>query len=48
MLALFGLTPLLAAQDKATDPKIVKFDELKKAIAEQKGKVLVIDFWADT
>jgi thiol-disulfide isomerase/thioredoxin len=35
-------------QPPSTEPRIVKFDELKKAITEQKGKVVVVDLWSDT
>jgi hypothetical protein len=30
-----------------TDPKVVKLPELINAIKAHKGKVVVIDFWAD-
>jgi len=53
-LALLGL--LLAVAPSPADPKdeekvelkVVKYDELTKLIADQKGKVIVVDFWADT
>lgn len=32
--------------EEAIDVKIVKLDGLKKAIADQKGKIVVVDFWA--
>lgn len=38
----------LAAQDKSTTvPKIVKFPELVQAIQAHKGRVVVVDFWAN-
>jgi hypothetical protein len=40
--------PVRAADDKDTAPKVVRFDELKRAITDQKGKVLVVDIWSDT
>lgn len=50
LLLLGGL--LLAPDDsasKAVAPaKIVKFDELVKALAAHKGKIVVVDFWADS
>jgi hypothetical protein len=36
------------ADDKDTTPKLVKLNELIAAIKEHKGKVVVVDFWADT
>ena len=35
-------------KDGKVDLKVVKYDDLTKAIAQFKGKVLVIDFWQDT
>jgi thiol:disulfide interchange protein len=40
--------PAAEKETKEVQPKIVKLDELKKAITDQKGKVVVVDFWADT
>jgi thiol-disulfide isomerase/thioredoxin len=34
--------------DRFFTPKPVTIDELKKFIAEQKGKVLILDLWSDT
>jgi len=34
------------AQDKV-DVKVVKYDDLTATIKKLKGKVIVIDFWAD-
>jgi hypothetical protein len=34
------------AQDKV-DVKVVKYDDLTTTIKKLKGKVIVIDFWAD-
>ena len=33
---------------KETTPKLVKFDQLIAALKDAKGKVVVVDFWADT
>jgi hypothetical protein len=42
----------LMAADKANDPKIdlrvVKYDDLEKSIAGHKGKIVIVDYWADT
>ncbi len=43
---ILAASPALAA-DKV-EIKQIKYDELTKLIAAQKGKVVVIDFWADT
>jgi hypothetical protein len=47
-LGLLGLAPAVLAQDDKVTLKVVKYDELAKMIGAQKGKVVVIDFWADT
>jgi thiol:disulfide interchange protein len=43
---------LSIGQDQAgadeVDVKVVKYDALGKAIKEHKGKIVVVDFWADT
>jgi hypothetical protein len=39
--------PSLAGEDKV-ELKLLKYDDLAKLIADQKGKVVVVDFWADT
>src|SRR5262245_15414996 len=39
------LPAALRAEDKI-EIKVVKFDGLEKAIADAKGKVVVVDFWA--
>lgn len=46
-LALLALAPSSFGEDKVT-LKLVKYDDLIKTIADQKGKVVVIDFWSDT
>jgi hypothetical protein len=46
-LVLLLAIPLSAEPPKAVQPKIVKIDGLIAAIKEQKGKVVVVDFWAD-
>jgi hypothetical protein len=49
--ALIFSSVLLAA-DKADEPKVelrvVKYDEMGKTIKDFKGKIVVVDFWADT
>lgn len=50
VVALIGLclvAPLWAG-DGNVKLKLVKYDELKTLLADKKGKVVVIDFWADT
>ncbi len=37
-----------AADKDDTTPKLVKFNELIDAIKQHKGKVVVVDLWADT
>lgn len=50
-LVMLG-TGLVNAADKPAgakvDVKVVKLDPLKDLIRQQKGKVVVVDFWADT
>ncbi|MCS7159833.1 MAG: hypothetical protein RMJ19_05115 [Gemmatales bacterium] len=42
------LTAWAAAQEKPTPTlKIVKFPELVKAIESHRGRVVVVDFWAN-
>jgi hypothetical protein len=55
-LAVPALLLAVQARTSAGDPKdqskvdlkVVKYDELKEAIKKFKGKVVVVDFWADT
>ena len=50
-LGLFGLLYLAvpaSAGDGQVTLKLVKYDELKRLLVDKKGKVVVIDFWADT
>lgn len=47
-IALFCLVAPAWAGDGKVGLKQVKYDELTKLIADQKGKVVVVDFWADT
>ena len=56
-LALFGLAAALIAgslgavenEDKANvELKVVKYNDLCKEVIGLKGKVVVVDFWADT
>ena len=44
--ALFVLAGPAFAQDKV-EVKVAKYDELATTIKKLKGKVIVIDFWAD-
>jgi thiol-disulfide isomerase/thioredoxin len=44
VLVLAGCSP--AAETPGVEVKEVKFDELDKAVADRKGKVVVVDFWA--
>ena len=51
--ALLGLALAFSASHAepskdGVELKLVKYTELAKLIASQKGKVVVIDFWADT
>jgi hypothetical protein len=46
-LVLLVLLPSCFGEEKVT-LKLVKYDDLIKTIADQKGKVVVIDFWSDT
>jgi thiol-disulfide isomerase/thioredoxin len=53
ILACAGLLAVVALASRAADEPAktvavseVKFDELDKAIADKKGKVVVVDFWA--
>jgi hypothetical protein len=50
-IGLIGLLCLIGpsrAEESKVELKLVKYDELSKLLADQKGKVVVIDFWADT
>jgi hypothetical protein len=47
-LVLFAFVLSSCAGDEKVTLKLVKYDELIKTIADQKGKVVVIDFWSDT
>jgi hypothetical protein len=47
-LTLLGFVPSMCAGDDKVTLKLVKYDKLIKQIADQKGKVVVIDFWSDT
>jgi len=48
MICLLCLAAPARAGDGKVELKLVKYDELTKLLADQKGKVVVIDFWADT
>lgn len=42
------LTAALVAEDQPiTSPKVVKFPELIQAIQAHRGRVVVVDFWAN-
>ena len=50
-LSLVGLLCISASSPAGEDKvelKLLKYDDLAKLIADQKGKVVVVDFWADT
>lgn len=50
-LASLGILTFCAAvraQEKSVDVVPVKYDELKQEVLKQRGKVLVVDFWAGT
>jgi thiol-disulfide isomerase/thioredoxin len=49
-LVMFGTLPV-AAQEKApaaVEIKVVKYAGLGQIIKQQKGKIVVVDFWSDT
>ena len=53
MFAILLLGAASAADDKKEEKskvelKVVKLDGLEKTIADLKGKIVVMDFWADT
>src|SRR5205823_187359 len=56
LLALLGALGLLAqgtarTQEKgaaAVDLKVVKYEGLTEAIQQNRGKVVIVDFWSDT
>ena len=48
---MFGILHFVTAAHAGEDKvelKLVKYDDLTKLIASQKGKIVVVDFWADT
>src|SRR4051794_8763344 len=45
LLALFAAAPAFA-EDKV-EAKVMKYDDLAKLIKDNKGKVIVVDFWQD-
>jgi hypothetical protein len=52
-IASFGILAVLCAgagqtQEKNLDVIPVKYDGLKQEVLKQRGKVLVVDFWAGT
>lgn len=51
LLALLGLLPATSARgqtpEDAVKLKVVKYADLADAVRQQKGKVVVVDFWAD-
>ena len=49
LLAVQTRTPAGDPKDQSkVEVKVVKYDALKEAIKKFKGKVVVVDFWADT
>jgi len=46
VMTFAALAASAQAQDKV-DLKVVKYPELAKTVKQLKGKVVVIDFWAD-
>jgi thiol-disulfide isomerase/thioredoxin len=36
---------MVSAEDKTTDAKLVKFDQLADVVRQNKGKVVVVDLW---
>jgi thiol-disulfide isomerase/thioredoxin len=49
-LGLFGVILMgasLGAQEENIKVDLVKYDALKEAVLRQRGKVVVVDFWAD-
>jgi hypothetical protein len=47
-LALVGRSFAEERQEPKIDLKTVKYSELTKEIEALKGKVIVVDYWADT
>jgi thiol-disulfide isomerase/thioredoxin len=47
LLAAAAAPPTPPAQDAAVEIKVVKFGGLEEAVKQFKGKVVVVDFWAD-
>jgi hypothetical protein len=43
-----GLVGAEKTGDTRVDLRVVKNDELEKSISGHKGKVVIVDFWADT
>ena len=48
LLGLAFFTAPSRAEEGKVQLELVKYEELTKVLAGQKGKVVVIDFWADT
>ena len=46
LATLFAVAVPALAQDKV-DVKVAKYEDLTAAIKKLKGKIVVIDFWAD-
>jgi thiol-disulfide isomerase/thioredoxin len=47
LLAVATALPEATAQDDGVTLSVVKYQGLKDAVRSQRGKVLVVDFWAD-
>ena len=48
LISLLCISARSPAGEDKVELKLLKYDQLAKLIADQKGKVVVVDFWADT
>jgi hypothetical protein len=48
ILALLGRSSADEPKEPKIDLKVIKYGELVKEIEALKGKVVVVDYWADT
>jgi hypothetical protein len=46
-LLVFLLGPAQTSPQRNVDLRFVNYEGLKQAILKQRGKVVVVDFWAD-
>jgi hypothetical protein len=44
----FGLIGAEKTGDTRVELRVVKYDDLGKSIAGYKGKIVIVDYWADT